>query len=850
MRRKPCIQSGAFIIATVFVLTCTGVQTRLTAAEQNESSMDSVTLSVDGRTQFVIVTSSSPSAEEATAAEWLAESLQQVTGAMFPIVKDGSSELPASRIHIVADPELRPEEWRIRTHEGTLWLSGGAPRGTIYAICEFLESHVGLFRFDVFTEHIPDKPTLIIQAADRRGCPAFKHRYLFTGFPYAHPAPVGSNGQRWRVWNKEHSYAGPATGDYPRIVPDGVHTFGRFLAVKEFAASHPEYFSMDAEGRRMTDDHGQPSCWVQLCVTNDDVRRITLERARQMLRDDLADAERTGRTPAQLLVLSQNDNTVNLCLCPVCRSFADREGSESGPLIDFVNSVADGLKAEFPDVVVQTEAYNFTLKPPLSVRPAAGVMVRYCDNYGLSDMTRPLSDPRNADRLTLLDGWAKGAGHLAVWDYWRTIEDHPPGMLAPSSNVRAMVRDIRLFKERGVSFVTVEVEDFMGAGLNSEWMSYDLQSFIPLRVWLGMKLLDDPSKDPEELLTVFCSGYYGASAVPMRALLNLIEDRQELVAVNSSARRRHVWIEALCDAAFFSTAMQLLEAAELAAGVDRRLLTRIHRERIVIDSAYLWSEGAVRRKAPDNVSALPERMTVLQRHRADWKEYVCSAFDETGQAVILPFVETGLRLIEKLSARDTDSFREAISADETTVVLDGRLDETVWQQAEPLRLLPRDPAAPNEDQSAFRFVWTADAMIVGVDQPSKNSSAIWEVSLMAPDRKGVQLALHARPDGSTAAYFYRYPEEGGMVSVSDRKSLSRVVSADAGDRVTAEIQIPWSDISATAVTGDTFLLNIGVFPELSSKAAAFVSSPWLIGSAPTYNPAYHGTIGLGSAGHQ
>ncbi len=116
----------------------------------------------------------------------------------------------------------------------------------------------------------------------------------------------------------------------PRAVPDGVHTFGHFISAKEFAATHPEYFSMDAAGKRMTDDMGNKQLWIQLCVTNPDVRRITLERAKQMLRDDEIDAKKTGRAPARMVVLSQNDNTTNLCLCPNCKAISDREGSESG----------------------------------------------------------------------------------------------------------------------------------------------------------------------------------------------------------------------------------------------------------------------------------------------------------------------------------------------------------------------------------------------------------------------------------------------------------------------------------------------------------------------------------------
>ena len=118
------------------------------------------------------------------------------------------------------------------------------------------------------------------------------------------------NGDRWRVWNKEHIHAGPVNGDYPRAVPDGVHTFGHFISAKEFAAAHPEYFSMDAADKRMTDDMGNKQLWIQLCVTNPDVRRITLERAKQMLRDDEALAENVVVRSTNQRLIAERSTTI------------------------------------------------------------------------------------------------------------------------------------------------------------------------------------------------------------------------------------------------------------------------------------------------------------------------------------------------------------------------------------------------------------------------------------------------------------------------------------------------------------------------------------------------------------
>ena len=115
---------------------------------------------------------------------------------------------------------------------------------------------------------------------------------------------------------------------------------------------------------------------------------------------------------------------------------------------------------------------------------------------------------------------------------------------------------------------------------------------------------------------------------------------------------------------------------------------------------------------------------------------------------------------------------------------------------------------------------------------------------MTPDRKGTQVALHAQPSGSVAAYFYAYPPTG-MIAVPNRKSLSKFVVHKTEQFITAEFRIPWTDLPTEAKPNDELLLNIGTFPKPDSAVSSHVSSPWLIGSAPTYNPAYHATIRLG-----
>ena len=815
-------------------------------------------LATNGKTSFVIVTPAKPLPEEATAADWLATTLNQVTGAVVAIQTEDANDLPktilwvgdtaVARTHGIEAAKLEPEEWRIKSVGDSLILCGGRPRGTVYAVCEFLEAQCGVLRLDPFTEIVPSKPTLAIPSLDRRGRPAFPMRMIFTGFPYQNPAGGGPLIERYQVANKNNINGRVSSGDYARMIPNGVHTFGNFISSKEFAVTHPEYFGMDATGKRVTDDLGTPSAWTQLCVTNEDVRRITLERAKKFIVDERAAAIKEGREPSRILVLSQNDNTLNLCLCPNCKAISDREGSESGAQLEFVNHVARGLKEEFPDVLVQTEAYNFTLAAPKTVRPEANVVVRFCDNYGFSDPTHPLAHPRNERPMKLLAGWQEMHCKLGFWDYWRTFSQHPPGMFAPSSNVRALRDDVQMFHKSGVELMTIEIEDLFGAGINSDPVSADMQSFMPLRTWIGLKLIDDPNKDLNTLLDTFCSGYYGPAAQPMRALLERIEDRQAALSIRIVDVQRHVWAEQLCDAAFFADAFGWLDEAMLMTAADPFVQTHIQRERIIIDSAFLWLEEHVRRRDPARAASFPKRAAVLQRHRADWHAYIATVFDAEGQKLALPIIDAGITLAEKLRPEDTAFEHVAINIQDNDPTLDGKLDEPFWQKATVSHMLPRDATQPNDDPTLIRLAWNNVALFIGIEKPAYHASALMGITLMGADRQGIQLSLYAPQNNGPQTlnpYFYDYDPTGGLRTVSGRKSQSQAVGAITAAKVTTELRFLWSDIAESVTPNEQgvakreFVFNLESYPQPDSKVPSHVSSPWLVGTQPNWHSGYY-----------
>ena len=61
--------------------------------------------------------------------------------------------------------------------------------------------------------------------------------------------------------------------------------------------------------------------------------------------------------------IGQNDNC-RRCTCEKCMAIEEEEGSPAGPMIRFVNQLADAIRDEYPDVLLHTFAYQYTLPAP------------------------------------------------------------------------------------------------------------------------------------------------------------------------------------------------------------------------------------------------------------------------------------------------------------------------------------------------------------------------------------------------------------------------------------------------------------------------------------------------------
>ncbi|MEI6422683.1 MAG: DUF4838 domain-containing protein, partial [Lentisphaerota bacterium] len=356
-------------------------------------------LAKDKKTDYVLVVKDEGNtAAENFAAEELKSHLDKVTGAEFKVSKESEVKGSAGRRIYVGQTDfaknnnvdyakLGQEEWIIKTVDGNLIISGGRPRGTIYAVYEFLEKFAGCHWLAEDTAVIPSTPDFSIPFIDITEKPAF----WFRNFCIPIQADAGKS-VAFLARNKHNfGYLNAKYGFTERVgSPRDTHTFYDYS--KDWPADHLEYFAMQPNGKRVRGIKGSPG---QICLTNPDVRKLMYEKLKSFIQADREKAAKDGYPPPKFYDISQNDNS-EPCVCPSCKALSEKEGAYSGVILDFINDIADKIKPEYPDIIIQTFAYTFTIEPPKTVKPRDNVMIRLCNlgiesGCGISEPTRPIS---------------------------------------------------------------------------------------------------------------------------------------------------------------------------------------------------------------------------------------------------------------------------------------------------------------------------------------------------------------------------------------------------------------------------------------------------------------------------
>ena len=296
-----------------------------------------------------------------------------------PFIFVGESEFLRRRVDLNFRA-MGPEGFTMRTVGRDLVLAGGRQRGTMYAVYTFLDEKLGCRWFSSKVSQIPAQDDIRFAPFEVTFRPKLEYREPF--YTDAFDADYAARNRA----NSSSARLGPERGGRVQY-SHFVHTFYDLLPPAEFFAAHPEYFS-EINGQR-TADH------AQLCLTNPAVLRIATERVRRWIAE---------APEANIYSVSQND-WHGWCTCPNCAALDEREGSHSGTVLNFANSIAEAIERDHPDKAIDTLAYQYTRKPPKTIRPRPNVIVRLCSIECC--FAHPLeSCPVNASFRSDIVGWS------------------------------------------------------------------------------------------------------------------------------------------------------------------------------------------------------------------------------------------------------------------------------------------------------------------------------------------------------------------------------------------------------------------------------------------------------------
>ncbi len=418
------------------------------------------------------------------AASELQKYLLKATGAAIPYFSD-RCDMRGPEIRIGAEvrgetsfeTDLREDGFCIRATGEHITITGSTSRGVLYGVYRFLEIFCDFRCFTDTVETIGEYDVLEIELDEIKEEPAFEcrdayFRHAFDG-DFAAKNRLNASlcdlsvakGGRIKWFNFHHSYRD--------LVPEEV-----------YFEEHPEYFS-EIDGKRERNS--------QLCLTNPEVLDIAEATLRRWIKEN---------PECRVFSVAQNDNE-RRCTCEKCMALEKEEESPAGPIIHFANALADRIKYDYPNVLIHTFAYQYSLPAPKKVVARDNVIVRIC-SFGcrfdrpFEELAVKYPDSENAVFVNALHDWKAHASRIYVWDYAVNFRNY----FQPFIHLHTMAKNIRLFERLGVRGLMEQGNFAFGGGA----------AFDDLKAYIAARLLFDPSTDVDGEISRFLCGVYGKEA--------------------------------------------------------------------------------------------------------------------------------------------------------------------------------------------------------------------------------------------------------------------------------------------------------------------------------------------------
>ena len=501
----------------------------------------------DNQWHAVIVISESPEIDEWYAAQSLSDWSEMVTGKKMPVEAE-SKNTPADlwKIYIgktqasikkqVSAPGRQGDTAIRVVNDKAVFLLGNNPAATRIAVGRFGEQVLGITFCQPGIKGADYSHLKVISVpVDDLFQPAFYWR-----------AVGGISNEVSRDWAFSVGY-----GNYPAFS----HGFHKIFTENEWKID-PTFFAEGQQG------HLQPTG-----LGNDANPNLNHPQAARVARRYAEDWFKNNPESTSV-AMGLNDSIIFDKKVESEGWFRDRP-VRTNYLINFLNQVAEGNwlnqnnTTEFKRSI-GTLAYLDTLKAP-SIKVHTDIFPWVCvDRMGYANEEFAQQDIDNCM------AWVKsGANQVGAYDYW-----YGNSFCIPRINFSAQAKSIKKVNGTGVTGWYAEL--------------YPLWAFDAPKAWLGAKLLENPTADPDSLLNHWFHAAYGPADKPMRNLFKVIESEWNIVGKNQG---KNQWIygafeessgEILSDKAIEEIGQNLVSAENELAKIknpserDKRYLWRLN----------------------------------------------------------------------------------------------------------------------------------------------------------------------------------------------------------------------------------------------------------------------------------
>lgn len=563
-----------------------------------------IRLADNGKTDYIITLPENAAPVQRTAASELAKYLNEITGAEFPIRVECPETISPDVKQLAIGPSKTTDTLllaaglegerencdydnvRIAQCGESVVLTGHNVRGMLYAVYTFLENDLRCRWWTTTESTIPRDISPVFEVTSVDYAPKLRSRELYyTGL-------IGPANGEFAVKMKcnGHFCAIPEEFGGHLAFEYFVHTFYHLIPPQKYFLDHPDWFpeidgirkvefpawSAGSDGFEECKKQIKPeqihSSGTQLCLTNEGLFQEMLKNALQLLKDN---------PEAKIISISQND-WHGYCTCEKCRAIDEEEGSHAGTLLRFVNRLAEEIEKVYPDIYVDTLAYQYTRKPPKITHARHNVIVRLC-TFECS-FIQPLTGEQNTSLAEDMALWREKAQNIFVWDY---VTDFTNYML-PYPNYRIWKDNINFLVDHNTVGLFEQGDSYLKTG-----------DFVQLRSWVMAKLLWDPSLDQRALMEEFIAGYYAPELVPIyMEYFDTLSDACEKSGIYLDIYRENVYDWLDLDSINKATKLsdQALEIARHLATENpeqyKDLPAKVLRERIPLD--LVWALNPMR----------------------------------------------------------------------------------------------------------------------------------------------------------------------------------------------------------------------------------------------------------------